>query len=123
MQEGFVKLGAEMVNLRNVESFGVEIADQGANKCYVRFTAGDDMRLSEQQLGALQEAVASDGVLNGVMTLTDISGDRIVVNLSKVEVFEPDQRVLYVAGRPFMLSEEAVADLSSVLDYTAQAMA
>lgn len=111
------------VNLRNIEAFGVVRVDGKPNTCYVRFATGEDMRISERHLSALQEAAASAGVLTGIMTLTDISGDRVIVNLSEIEVFEPDQRVLYVAGRPFMLSQEAVGDLLSVLDYTAQAMA
>lgn len=123
MQDGFVKLGAETVNLSNIEAFGTACIDGEPSTCYARFAAGGDRQLSEDQLRALQEAAAARSALTGIMTLTDISGDRVVVNLSKIEVFEPDQRVLYVAGRPFMLSQEAVGDLLSVLDYTAAAMA
>lgn len=123
MQDGFVKLGAETVNLHSIEAFGTACADGEPSTSYARFTAGGDRQLSESQLRALQEAAAARSALMGIMTLTDISGDRIIVNLSKIEVFEPDQRVLYVAGRPFMLSQEAVGDLMSVLDYTSAAMA
>lgn len=123
MQDGFVKLGAETVNLRSIEAFGTVCVDGEPSTSYARFAAGGDRQLSESQLRTLQEVAAAGSVLTGIMTLTDISGDRIIVNLSKIEVFEPDQRVLYVAGRPFMLSQEAVGDLLSVLDYTSAAMA
>ena len=124
MQDGLVKLGGEMLNLRSIESFGSVCAEDGPTMCYVRSVAGGRPReVSDRDLSALREAVAARQALTGIMTLTDISGDRVIVNLSKIEVFEPDQRVLYVAGRPFMLSEEAVNDLLGVLDYTAQAMA
>ncbi len=122
LQDCFVKLSCGAVNLASVARFWTLPNPGGEpDRNYVWLTDGRSIEVSEEDLMALSEAASVSTVTTGLATLSNDKGGRVVVNLSKIDAFEPDEGKLYLGGHVIRLADGSAAELVGQLDYGSQA--